>query len=102
TFVSTQGEFATRFEVVYRASMDVTTPELDTTWVVYAKDKTFFIETQGFDMKEVVVYDMLGRVIYQSQVEGNSHAIAQTGANQVLIIKVITTNNEVLTKKVNN
>ena len=100
TFVSTQGEFATRFEVVYRASMDVTTPELDTTWVVYAKDKTFFIETQGIDMQQVVVYDMLGRVIYESQAEGNMHSFAQIGASQVLVIKVITTDGQELTKKV--
>ncbi len=102
TFVSAQGEFTTRFEVVYRSSMDVNVPELDNAWVVYAKDKTFFIETQGFDMKEVVMYDMLGRVVYQSKAEGNSHTIAQEGANQVLIIKVITADNQVLTKKVNN
>jgi hypothetical protein len=102
SFVSNQGEFATRFEVVYRSSMDVTTPELDTAWVVYAKDKKFFIETQGIDLKQVVVYDMLGRLIYQSQAEGNTHSFTKTSANQVLVIKVMTTAGQELTKKVAN
>ncbi len=51
TFVSNQGEFTTRFEVVYRTSMNVTNPELSNAWTVYAKNKTFFIETQGIDLE---------------------------------------------------
>lgn len=99
SFVSNQGEFNTRFEIVYRSSMDVTNPELDVTWVIYAKDKTFFIETQGVAMKQVVVYDMLGRIIYQSQVQGNTHSFDQPRTNQLLVVKVITVAGKELTKK---
>lgn len=100
TFVSEQGVFESRFEVVYQADGGLSTnnPTLDNKWIVYAQDNGFQIETQGFEMKEVVVYDMLGRLIYNNQAAGTSHTISNI-ANGVLIVKVITTDNQVLTRK---
>lgn len=100
TFVSEQGVFESRFEVVYQADggLNTNNPTLDNKWIVYSKDNGFQIEAQGFEMKEVMVYDMLGRLIYNNQAEGTSHAISNI-ANGVLIVKVITTDNQVLTRK---
>lgn len=101
TFVSEEGTFDNRFKIVYKESADlsVTTPDLNNNWLVYAKDGNFQIETQGFEMKEVVIYDMLGRTVYQKQANGTSHTTSAFKTNGVLIIKVITTDNQVLTKK---
>ena len=100
TFVSAQGEFLNRFEIVYRAALSVTTPELDSTWVVYTQDKNFNIQTQSFDLKEVVVYDMLGRVIYQSAAEGTTHSIANLNSNGVMIVKITTADGKEFSRKV--
>ncbi len=103
TFVSEAGEFNSRFSVVYRQdALSVTNPDLNNNWVVYPKNGQFQIETLGFEMKQVIVYDMLGRTVYQSKAEGNNHLVDAINANQVLIVKVVTTDNVVLTKKVNN
>ncbi len=99
SFVSDQGEFTTRFEIVYRAAIDVTNPVLDTAWIVYSKDNSTYIETQTVEMKQVIVYDMLGRIIYQSQAKGNNHSFPHAGMNQLVIIKIITTTGKELTKK---
>jgi len=100
TFVATEGVFESRFEVVYQADGGLSTnnPTLDNKWIVYAQDNGFQIETQGFEIQEVVVYDMLGRLIYSNQAAGTSHTISNI-ANGVLIVKVITTDNQVLTRK---
>lgn len=100
TFVSEQGVFESRFEVVYQADGELSTnvPTLDNSWIVYSQDNGLQIEAQGFELKEVSVYDMLGRLIYTNQATGTSHAISNI-ANGVLIVKVITTDNQVLTRK---
>src|SRR5690606_13616583 len=101
TFVSEEGEFNDRFEVVYKTTGDlnVHNPELNNNkWVVYSQGNGFQIETQGFEMKEVMVYDMLGRKVYNSNAEGTNHTISDI-VNGVLIVKVITTDNQTLTRK---
>lgn len=102
TFVSEDGVFNNRFGVVYKETggMGVNNPSLDSKWLVYSQGNGFQIETQGFDMKEVVLYDMLGRMVYNNQADGTNHTISQIGANGVLIVKVITSDNQILTRKV--
>lgn len=100
TFVSEEGVFNDRFEVVYKTTGDlnVNNPEHNNKWVVYSKGNGFQIEAQGFEMKEVMVYDMLGRMVYNSSAEGTSHTIANI-TNGVLIVKVITADNQTLIRK---
>ena len=104
SFVSEEGTFNSRFSIVYKeaGSLNVSTPDLNNNWVVFKQNEMFRIQTQGFDMSEVTVYDILGRVVYTSEAEGNNHMISRIDANQVLIVKVTTSDNQVLTKKVNN
>ncbi|MCK9482597.1 MAG: T9SS sorting signal type C domain-containing protein, partial [Bacteroidia bacterium] len=66
------------------------------------QNDVFHIYSRGFEMKEVTVYDVLGRVVYSDASEGNSHILPYLGANQVLVVQVITANEEVLSKKVGN
>ena len=102
TFVSEDGVFNNRFEVIYKETggMGVNNPSLDSKWLVYSQGNGFQIETYGFEMKEVVLYDMLGRMVYNNQADGTNHTISQTGVNGVLIVKIITSDNQILTRKV--
>ncbi|MFA7445305.1 MAG: tetratricopeptide repeat protein [Flavobacteriaceae bacterium] len=104
SFVSEQGIFNTRFEVVYKQSgtLDIINPDLNNSWIIYKQNNVFHIFSEGFEMSKVTVYDMLGRKVYTSQASGNSHIISHITANQVLIVKVTTSENEVLSKKVSN
>lgn len=103
-FVSEQGIFNNRFEVVYKSSdaLNTTVLNLDNNWIVYKQNNVFHIHSIDFDMKAVEVYDILGRQVYISKTEGTNHTLPNLGANQVLIVKVITTEGVVLSKKVGN
>ncbi len=100
TFVSEAGEFNSRFSVVYRQdALSVTNPDLNNNWVVFAQNGQFQIATQGMELKEVVVFDTLGRKVYQSGAEGNTHLVASNLPNGVMIVQITTAENQILTKK---
>src|SRR5690606_13828498 len=101
SFVSEEGMFENRFEVVYQTTMSTDNPNsTDANWIVYRQDKGFQVQTIGFEMKEVEVYDILGRAVYTSKAEGQAHHIPNLGAEGVYIVKVKTTEDKVLNKKV--
>src|SRR5690606_1280607 len=101
SFVSEEGVFDNRFEVIYQTTMSVDTPVInDSNWIVYKVETGYQIQTTNFDMKEVSVYDMLGRNVYTSQAEGTTHQIPNLGAEGVFIVKVTTSEDKVLNKKV--
>lgn len=103
-FVSDQGVFHTRFEIIYKPSgtLNIENSNLNTKWIIYKQNNTLQIQTQDFEMKEVMVYDILGRIVHTSEVEGKSHTLPYLGADQMLIVKITTTDNKVLSKKVRN
>src|SRR5690606_21326582 len=91
TFLSEEGIFDDRFEVVYQTALSTETPiSTDANWIVYRQDKGFQVQSIGFEMKEVSVYDILGRGVYTSKAEGTSHHIPALGAEGVFIVKVTT------------
>jgi hypothetical protein len=101
TFLSENGTFENRFEIVYQEMMSTENPiTQNANWVIYPYDKGFKIQTDGFEMKQVIVYDLLGREIYTAKAEGNTHQIPSLGADSVYIVKVVTTEDEMLSKKV--
>lgn len=101
TFVSEEGIFNTRFEVVYQTTMSVENPIANNAnWIVYSQENGYQIQTQGLELKSVQVFDLLGRAIYTASAEGTAHHIPSLGADSVYIVKVTTTDNVVLSKKV--
>lgn len=101
SFVSEEGVFNTRFEVVYQTTMSVENPVANNSnWVVYSQENGFQVQTQGFELKTVQVFDLLGRTIYTANAQGTTHNIPSLGAESVYIVKVTTTENVVLSKKV--
>lgn len=99
-FVTESGEFSDRLEIVYRTNLNVQNPSIDNNWIAYSKDNQIQLESVGFDMKDVHVYDMLGRVVYSAtSVNTNKHQIHNLGANQVLIIKIVTPQGTTSVKK---
>ena len=103
-FVSTAGTFEDRLEVIYSESLSIDNPTtIDASWIVYADDRQLYVESKGFEIKAIYVYDMLGREIYaQPNLNATKHQFDKTSANQVLIIKVISTDTTTSFKKVQN
>src|SRR5690606_13763892 len=100
TFVSQEGVFNNRFEVIYQTTMSVENPDLQYSWIVFKQNRGFQIQTLGFELKEVKVYDMLGRKMYASKAQGVTHQIPDLMADGVFIVKIISTENVILNKKV--
>src|SRR5690606_19410327 len=87
SFVSDEGEFDNRFEVVYQTTMSIENPHQNHhNWVVYTTDNGYQILTDGFSMQSVSLYDMLGRTVYTSNAEGTSHLIPNFEASGVYIV----------------
>jgi hypothetical protein len=101
SFLSETGVFDNRFEIVYQTTMNVENPELnDADWIVYKQDKHFQVQTKGFELKEVWVYDLLGRILYKADAESTTHLIPALDVDGVFIVKIVTTQDKVLNKKV--
>ncbi len=72
--------------------------------VVFKPNQWFTINTNGSIMKEVLVYDMAGRLIFQ-QMDINANTTILKGlypTNGVLLVKIVSNENEVVTVKVSN
>lgn len=101
TFVSEVGEFDTRFEVVYQSTLSTGQQNFTASdWIVYRQDNGYQILTINFELKEVLVYDLLGRKVYSSTAEGTTHQVPSLGANGIFIVKIISPQGQVLSKKV--
>lgn len=100
TFTSEEGVFDTRFQIVYQTSLS--TPDFDSqhNWIVFKNENNLNIQTIGFELQEVTLYDLLGRTIYTSQAQGNKHEVANLTASGVAIVKITTSQGKELVRKV--
>ncbi len=104
SFASAAGTFLNRFEVVYQsAPLAIENTLLDpSTIVVYKNNDVLHIHTGSAVMKSVKLFDIRGRLIYtQNEINATSTSIANLFvAQQLLLVQITTTENEVVTKKV--
>lgn len=109
TFTSEAGTFENRFKVIYASksaegALDTNTPELQAKQVmVYKSDRQVNIQAPS-DIKSVVVYDVLGKVLFQkSNIGAQTFATSDiNAAQQVIIVNVTLDNNTVISKKIMN
>lgn len=105
TFTSTTGAFNNRFSIVYEQNLGETTHHLDSNnIIVHKKDQLFYITSQNKVIKDILIYDVTGRLLYQ-----NNDILAKTitlneisQTNQVLLFKINFTDNQSYNLKVLN
>ncbi|MDD3004768.1 T9SS sorting signal type C domain-containing protein [Flavobacterium sp.] len=103
-FSTESGVFNNRFEVVYQTTtLGVTQPDIDADKVVvYKQNDGIYIDTISLTMQKVELYDIGGRLmqelndINQSTVNFSNPNLS----NQVLLVKITTTDKKVITKKI--
>lgn len=105
TFTSDAGIFDSRFELVYTQALGI--PSTDFTpnsVIVYKNTDWFHVNTKGITMKEIQVYDVLGRLIFkQSDINATATVLkGLTQTNEVLFLKIISEENAMVTVKVIN
>ena len=105
TFTSDAGVFDTRFRLVYTQALGVpSTNFTENSVIVYKNTDWFHVTTKGIEMKDIMVYDISGRLIY-SQKDINATTAVLNGlstTNQVLLLKITSTEDKTVTIKVIN
>jgi hypothetical protein len=106
TFTIDAGNTEERFEVVFSNSslgVDENTAAADGI-IVYRQDNTFFIDANETIIKEVAVFDISGRRIYNKTGidAANTTVTGLQAHNQILIIQITIEDNSVVSKKVIN
>ena len=104
TFVSETGTFTDRFEVVYENPLSTSDPKFNQNNVlVYKQNQEVIINTGKVQMSNVKIYDVRGRLLVTKSNINASQVKMYTGTTQqVLIVKITSDKNDVVTKKVIN
>lgn len=106
SFTASAGASNARFEIVYQSSSTLATenPVLnENTVVIYKQNQDLVVNTGSIEMKNVKVYDIQGRLLVeQKDINATTTKLAVGINNQVLIVKVTSKDNAVVTKKVIN
>ena len=105
TFTSNVGIFNNRFKIVYTQALGVpSTAFTQNSIIVYKNLDEFHISTKGIVMKDILVYDILGRVIYKQNSINKTTTILKgvETTNQVVLLKIISDDNQSVTIKVIN
>jgi len=103
-FACEAGTFDARFEIVYASPLGTTNPSFAANNVVIFKDKNGFTINAGKAiMEKVEVFDLRGRLLTQvSGIDASEVNIPVAAANQVLVFRITTEDQAVVTKKVVN
>ncbi|MFT3793882.1 T9SS sorting signal type C domain-containing protein [Flavobacterium sp.] len=104
TFASEAGVFNGRFEIVYHTTLGLSNPVWNANQVVVFKQGQDLIVNSGnVNMAAVKVYDLRGRLLAEKQnINGIETKLFVGTSNQVLLVKVISSDNKEVTKKVMN
>jgi hypothetical protein len=105
TFTSTTGTFNNRFSIVFEQNLGETTHNLvANTVIVHKKDQVFQVSSQDKEIKDILIYDLTGRLLFQKKdiiaKTITLNEISQT--NQVLLFKISFTDNQNYNLKVIN
>jgi hypothetical protein len=104
TFTTAVGTFADRFVLRY-ASKTLGTGDFENVengLLVSVKDKTIKVTSSIENIKEVTIFDVSGKLLYNKKKVGSTELQIQNlpSANQVLLVKVTLDNNFTATKKI--
>jgi hypothetical protein len=105
SFTSVAGKFDARFELVYMRTLGIpTTNFTQNSVLVYKNTDGFQVTTKGIMMKDILVYDISGRLVFkQANINGEStvlKGLSQT--KKVLFLKISSLENETVTVKTIN
>lgn len=105
TFTTTAGSFNSRFELVYEnGTLVVDNPAFDSSSVVlYKKDGDLTVKSKGTILQQVEVFDFAGRLLATAKnIKANEVSMKINDVNQVLIVKITSTDGRIISKKIIN
>lgn len=101
-FISEIGSFTNRFEIVYESTLSVTTPDLTNQIIVFVKDAMLNVQTSSAILSGIQVFDVQGRIVLDLKNINAATFITSLSqiSNGVLVVKVITEDGIITTKKI--
>lgn len=105
TFTAQAGVANTRFSLKYQKTLGVTAPTLDdTSIIVYKKQGVINVKSNVSSIENVKLYDIRGRLLDEkNKINANEIGIeCSKYAGQVLIVRIATADNKVISKKIVN
>ena len=105
TFASEIGTFDARFQLVYTQALGTPSSSFSPNSVlVYKNTDGFNVTTNGIVMRDILVYDISGRLIFKhSNINGTATVLkGLSQIKQVLLLKIISQENETVTVKAIN
>lgn len=104
-FSSEVGIFNNRFKIVYTQALGIpSTTFTENSVIVYENSNVLHISTKGIVMKDLLVFDLLGRLIYKLNNINDTKVILKelVKTKQVKLVKIISNENHSITIKVIN
>lgn len=102
SFASLAGTFGNRFELVYKntTTLGLENPNFNSNSVlVFQKDKSIYVDSSDMEMKNIIIYDILGRkIVEKTNINKTSIKINLNVSQQVLVLKITNQNNQIVTK----
>jgi hypothetical protein len=104
SFTAAAGVDNTRFELTYQKTLKIDAPLFNENSVLVSRSNgTVNVKSTSVAINNVKVYDVQGRLVAERKnVKSNTASFSNLRTNQVLIVKVTSENNAVVTKKVIN
>jgi trimeric autotransporter adhesin len=105
TFTAAAGATNTRFSLKYQKTLGITTPNFyENGIIVFKNNGRIFIKSDGAPINNVKVFDVGGRLLLEkTKVNGNETSIESSKyAGQVLIFKIASEDQTVVSKKIVN
>jgi hypothetical protein len=104
TFTTESGVFNNRFEVRYVNLLSVDNPVLEANTVaVYKQNQEIVVNAGKTTLSKVQVYDIRGRLLVEkTNINAGEVRLNAGTVNQVVLVKITSATNEVVTKKVIN
>lgn len=103
-FTTEAGVFNNRFEVRYDNFLSAENPSLTANTVaVYKQNQEIVVNAGNIKLAMVQIYDIRGRLLIEkNNIDGSEVRLNAGASNQVVLVKVSSANNEVVTKKIVN
>lgn len=103
TFSSEIGVFNSRFQIVYvNSTLNTNSPEFNSnTVIVYKSNQKIVINTSNFEMSNVKLYDVSGRLLSEkNNINSNETIMDAPISNEMIFVKITSKEDGVVTKKI--
>lgn len=105
TFTASAGTDNARFSLKYQKTLGIKTPEFNDESVVVFKNKgTIYVKSETATIESIQLFDIKGSLLFEkTEINANETNIESSKfANQVLIVKIASSNKKVVIKKIVN